>query len=157
MKVAIVSDSHDNIFYIKKFLEDLKKREVDLIFHLGDIISPFAAKEFLNSGKKIVAIYGNNDGELRGLSSLLDIEKFPRKIEQEGKNIFLYHDPVFDEKNLKGVDFLFYGHTHKTFYKKVENTLILNPGELCGYLAGFSTYVTLDLNNPVPLFHRLSK
>ncbi len=156
MKIALVSDSHDNLYFIRKFLEDVKKRNVDLIIHLGDIISPFSAREFLKAEKKIISIFGNNDGEIKGLSNLLDIKKFPREIEIDGKKIILYHDPNFEEENLKDFDFLFYGHTHKKYYIKKGKTIIINPGELCGYLTSLSTYVTLDLENPAPNFHTLS-
>lgn len=155
MKIALVSDSHDNLYFIKKFLKDVEKRNVDLIIHLGDIISPFSAREFLKVEKKIIAIYGNNDGEQKGLSSLLDIRPFPRELKIENKIIILYHDPIFDEDKLDGIDFLFYGHTHKKYFYKKGNTTILNPGELCGYLTSLSTYITLDLKNPIPHFHTL--
>lgn len=155
MKIALVSDSHDNLSYIRKFLEDVKKRNVDLIIHLGDIISPFSGREFLKAGKKIISIFGNNDGEIKGLSSLLDIKPFPRELKIDGKKIILYHDPLFEEEKLENFDFLFYGHTHKKYYIKKGDTTIINPGELCGYLTSLSTYVTLDLSNPVPHFHNL--
>lgn len=155
MKIAVVSDSHDNLYLIKKFLKDVSKRKVDFIIHLGDIISPFSAREFLKAEKKVIAIYGNNDGEHKGLSSLLDIKPFPRELKIENKIITLYHDPIFDEDKLDEIDFLFYGHTHKKFYYKKGKTTILNPGELCGYLTSLSTYVTLDLQNPIPHFHNL--
>lgn len=153
MKVAVVSDSHDNLAMIKKFLEDLKKRDVDIIFHLGDIISPFAAREFLNIEKQIIAIFGNNDGELKGLKKILDIERPPRKIEISGKKIILYHELY--EENLEEYDYVFYGHTHKKNYTKKGKTLIINPGELCGYLSGHSTYMTVDLEDEKVFFHVL--
>lgn len=155
MKIALVSDSHDNLDKIKKFVKDVKERQVDLIIHLGDIISPFSAREFLKAEKKIISVFGNNDGEIKGLSDLLDIKPFPRELEIDGKKIVLYHDPLFDENKTEPWDFLFYGHTHKKYYIKKGKTTIINPGELCGYLTSLSTYVTLDLSNPVPHFHNL--
>lgn len=155
MKIALVSDSHDNLNFIRKFVSDVKNKKIELIIHLGDIISPFSAGEFLKAEKKIIAIFGNNDGEIKGLSSMLDIKPFPREIEINGKKIVLYHDPLFNEENLWDFDFLFYGHTHKKYFIKRGKTLIINPGELCGYLTSLSTYVTLDLENPVPHFHTL--
>lgn len=155
MKIALVSDSHDNLTLIKRFVEDVKGRGVDLIIHLGDIISPFSAREFLRAEKKIISVFGNNDGEIKGLSNLLDIKPFPRELEIGGKKILLYHDPLFDENKVEPWDFIFYGHTHKKYFIKRGKTLIINPGELCGYLTSLSTYVTLDLKNPVPHFHNL--
>jgi len=39
-----------------------------------------------------------------------------------------------------------YGHTHKLDIHQDGKTLIINPGESCGYLTGHSTAVILDPN-----------
>ena len=40
---------------------------------------------------------------------------------------------------------LIYGHTHKPDVKKVENALIVNPGETGGWTTGKSTVAIIDL------------
>jgi len=56
------------------------------------------------------------------------------------------HEPYLLESVAQsGVyDFVFYGHTHEVDIRKVGNTLIVNPGESCGYLTGKATVVLLD-------------
>ena len=41
---------------------------------------------------------------------------------------------------------IIYGHTHEKQIKKEENTLIVNPGECCGYLTGNPTIAIVDLD-----------
>jgi hypothetical protein len=43
-----------------------------------------------------------------------------------------------------GYDIIIHGHTHeaKTYHK--GRTLVINPGEACGYLTGKPTIATLD-------------
>ena len=42
-------------------------------------------------------------------------------------------------------DIILSGHTHSLSNKKLENgILVINPGELCGYLTGKSTFAIID-------------
>ena len=38
MKIAVISDIHGNLEAMNRVLEDIKKRNIDKIFCLGDII-----------------------------------------------------------------------------------------------------------------------
>ncbi len=42
--IGILSDSHDNLDAIKKAVNLLNKKKVDLVIHAGDLISPFTAQ-----------------------------------------------------------------------------------------------------------------
>lgn len=42
------------------------------------------------------------------------------------------------------VDGVFYGHTHRLLIDRIGDRILLNPGEVCGYLTGRSTVVILD-------------
>ncbi|HLD30045.1 MAG TPA: metallophosphoesterase family protein, partial [bacterium] len=42
-------------------------------------------------------------------------------------------------------DLIIYGHTHKIDTRKEGKTLVINPGELGGWLTGRKTFVILDL------------
>jgi hypothetical protein len=41
-------------------------------------------------------------------------------------------------------DVVVYGHTHKAEIYRNGKTLVVNPGEVCGYLSGKSTIALLD-------------
>ncbi|MEM3980825.1 MAG: YfcE family phosphodiesterase, partial [Ignisphaera sp.] len=64
MKLGIMSDSHDNLPAIDKALKVFRDQDVDLLIHLGDIISPFALSKVLEFPAKIIIVTGNNDGDL---------------------------------------------------------------------------------------------
>jgi len=144
----IISDSHDNIPNVVKFIEIAKERGVTHLFHLGDIVSPFLARYFLIDGIKFFGIFGNNDGE-----KLFLMEKFQKKLhnqpyekEESGYRIFLMHEPYALTPAIKSqlYDFVFYGHTHKIDIRTEGRTLVINPGESCGYLTGKATAVILN-------------
>ena len=39
-----------------------------------------------------------------------------------------------------------YGHTHKAEVYESGRTLVVNPGEVCGYFSGKSTVALLDMD-----------
>ena len=63
-KIAVLSDIHGNSEALKALFKDLDKREVDLIFNLGDILygplDPMGTFELLQS-RNIISISGNQD------------------------------------------------------------------------------------------------
>lgn len=92
MRVAIMSDSHDNIWNMRKAVEIVKGRQAGLLIHCGDFIAPFMLKELDLAGIPVHGVFGNNDGDqytltrmafsmlnnitLHGLSGQVDIEGF---------------------------------------------------------------------------------
>jgi len=151
MKVAIISDTHDNLPNVRSLVKKLKNEKVDLILHAGDIVAPFTLKEF--RGFKLYFVFGNNDGErklLRETSRKLGfiaLEDFG-SLEIDGKKFALIHGK--DEEVVVALcksglyDVVVRGHTHKHEVKRVNGTLLINPGEVCGYLFGEATYVIYD-------------
>ncbi len=66
-KIAIISDIHGNIAALEKVVEDLKPRNVDCIFNLGDHISgPLWPKETIQylMKQEWTQIMGNHDRQL---------------------------------------------------------------------------------------------
>ena len=159
MKIGIVADTHDNIPKIEKAVKVLKENNVSFVFHCGDIVSPFSAKRFSEFGNNFISVFGNNDGEKWLLSKVIKsfagtIEEGPLKFSVENKKILLLHGYREVDMTLEIVnslvesghyDIILYGHTHKIDIRKVKETTIINPGEVCGYLTNKSTLVILDL------------
>ncbi len=154
MKIAVISDTHDNKSAIIEAFRKIEAKGIRLTFHLGDIISPFVS-DFIREvySGDLVAILGNNDGEKFFLKKKFEINGFelkelkPVKMELEGRKILLMHEPVEVDSLAKSGDFdiILYGHLHKIDRRKVGNTLILNPGEACGYLTGKRSFAVIDL------------
>ncbi len=153
MKVGIISDTHDNLVMIKRAVEEFKKRGVSLVLHAGDHISPFTPTIWRDLGKEVLAVFGNNDGDRENLekrfSFIGKIYPSPKELEVGGKRIYIMHEPDFVEDALKSskYDIIVYGHTHRKKVYRSGNTLVINPGEGCGWITGEATAMVLDLED----------
>lgn len=151
MILGILSDTHDHIPNLKKALDLFKTREVEHILHAGDMVSPFNVFPFKKAGIPVTAVYGNNEGEWLFLDRLFkevgEIKKGPIEIELGGKKIALMHEPVYLSTLTTSGDFslVVYGHTHAPEIEK-RKALLVNPGEVCGYLTGKATAAVCDLD-----------
>lgn len=159
MRIAVISDSHDHKDNILKAVSIINKTDVKALIHCGDFISPFVRRWFdeLNNDIKnnFFGVFGNNDGEKvhlrRVLGEICDIVQNGLEliIELGGKKIFAAHFPKPETlealASSKKFDIILSGHTHEIENKKLENgVLVVNPGELCGYLSGRSTFAIID-------------
>ncbi len=146
MKIGIVADSHDNIPMIRKAVEVFNARKVDYVLHAGDYVAPFAVKEFLRAEARLIGVFGNNDGEKKGIGKLCgDVYKPPYSIVLGGEKILLTHDISSLKQELRDTsDIVIFGHTHKPEIVK-EKPLYINPGECGGWLSGKGTVSILDL------------
>ena len=145
MKIGIISDTHDDVDNINKAIDIFHENKVETVIHAGDIVSPPMIKEFQRLTKNNVqffGVFGNNDGERKGLERMFDsiggkLLGETGKIEIDGLKIGIYHgtDPKKKEKmiNSNKFDVFICGHTHKRFpenekIKKIGKTIVLNPG-----------------------------
>jgi len=154
MLIGLISDTHDNLPEIEKAINYLNTAGVKLVLHAGDYCAPFTITKFKELNCKFVGVFGNNDGDQELLKKRFDetqnCEAHGRfaQIDIEGYKIALLHG---DETELllaliysKNFNAVIYGHTHNRNIEQHENTLIINPGELCGYLTGKATLALLN-------------
>ena len=159
MLVAVVSDSHDNVWAVDKAVEKLLSLGAELFIHLGDIVAPFTLRRFAEAGvKKLEAVFGNNCGERPGLLEAARqqgwrIGDWPRVLGLGEKRVVLIHGagPPEETRRLAEAlaasrlyDAVLYGHTHRVDKRYINGVLVLNPGELCGCLTGKRTAALLD-------------
>ncbi|MFX1304678.1 MAG: metallophosphoesterase [Promethearchaeota archaeon] len=160
MKIAVMSDTHDHMNNILKAVSIINERNVDVLIHCGDYVAPFVKKWFdgLNESikKKFYGVFGNNDGEKLFLKQNLgQICEFAQNgneliMELGGKRIFASHMPRQETidalANSGRFDIILSGHTHSLSNKKLDNgVLVINPGEVCGYLTGKATFAIIDI------------
>ncbi len=150
MRIGVVADSHDNLPKVEKVFKKINEEKIDFVIHLGDYVSPFTIRKIreIYSGK-LIGVFGNNDGDKILLSKIFDIYKWeiyepPKFIEIEDKKFLLFHSLPDFEKIEFNIDYILFAHTHRVYIKK-GNCTLLNPGELCGYLTGNSTFLILDI------------
>jgi len=153
-----LSDSHDNRENILKAISIINDKGVDALIHCGDYIAPFVKLWFdkLNESikKNFYGVFGNNDGDRLYLTQTLgQICEFAKNgheliIELGGKRIFASHMPkqeTIDALADSGkFDIILSGHTHSMVNKKHNDVLIVNPGELCGYLTDKPTFAIVN-------------
>ena len=145
MKIAIISDTHDNWANFKKAIEWISNppaggEKIPLILHCGDISS----EETIDDAKKA---FGGEIKFVRGNADF-GVQDLPDKMEVEfnGKKIAFVHFPNEAKKLAQSgkYDLVFYGHTHRPWDEKIGETHMINPGELAGqfYKPTFAIYDT---------------
>lgn len=152
MIIGLISDTHDNMPYIKKAVEKLKEERVKLVLHAGDYISPFTAKPYAELPVPMIGVFGNNCAETEHLKRVYsevgcDIRGYFTEVEADGLKIALFHGHRKEdvEKAQNGDnDVVVSGHFHKSSIKEENGKLWVNPGELCGYLYGTNSIGFLD-------------
>jgi len=160
LRIGLMSDSHDNLPYIDKALRAFMKRDVEFLLHLGDVVSPIAFMRVVQVPVRVYLITGNNDGDVAQLKSIgmkagaTIREKFA-VINIEGRRIAAFHgfgDAVETLELAKALALskqfyaVFYGHTHELKVESIDGVLVVNPGEVCGYLTGKHTVAIVDLD-----------
>lgn len=152
--IGLIADTHDNLPLIDKAVTRLNEEKVEIVLHAGDYVAPFVVPRFKNLNAKLIGVFGNNDGDREMLKKRfseyegLELRGNFAAITVEGLRIALLHG--HEEELLKalissqGFDVIVHGHTHKAEIRKEGKTLIVNPGEVCGYLTGKSTIALLD-------------
>lgn len=145
MKIGLIADTHDNLPKLRKALAAFAMRKCEAIVHAGDVISPFAAKALMQPRLPVLAVYGNNDGERKGLAELIPgICDGPRLVELGGRKILVAHSIAqVADPGASGADLVVVGHTHVAEIQRAR-PLVVNPGECGGWLYGKSSVAVLD-------------
>ena len=151
--IGAMSDTHDNLPMMRKAIDQMNRAEVSIVLHPGDITSPFTPKMFSELRAPMVVTFGNNDAEKEVLRRRFsevgkEVRGIFAEVEAASSRIALTHG---DEPDLLNslIKSQFYhivvcGHTHQAKSYVSGATVVVNPGEVCGYLTGESTIATID-------------
>lgn len=142
MRIAIISDTHDNLANLKRAIFWIKKEKIEVLIHCGDIFKPETLKEGLKEYLgKIYIIFSEADASFSKIpeDSFEDLPKSKvfeesGQIKIDGKKIAFCHFPEI-ARNLaesQKYDLVFYGHTHKPWEEKIGKTKLVNPGNAAG-------------------------
>jgi putative phosphoesterase len=153
MLVGLIADTHDYLPMVDKAIKKLNDEDVGLVLHAGDYVAPFVIPRFKALKAKLIGVFGNNDGDRELLRKRFNENNFDirgnfAEVSVDSVKIALLHGS--DEELLKSLinsesfNIIVHGHTHKAEVYSKGKTLIVNPGEACGYLTGKSTIAVLN-------------
>lgn len=139
MKYLVFSDLHGSYEYANKIIEKFNELNCDKLLCLGDVLyhgprndlpndyNPKKVISLLNEySDKFTCVKGNCDAEVDQM--VLDFEiqdSFEFKVNNVEYLLVHGHHLDFDGNENKVV---IYGHTHIYDYKKVNDTIYVNPG-----------------------------
>lgn len=152
MLLGVISDTHDRMPVIKQAVALFNERKVAAVLHCGDFVAPFALLPFMELKCPFYAVFGNNDGEREGLKKLFaangwTLNDRPWSFALLGYMITMLHEPTLVKKLVSegSEDLIVNGHTHEPRFEKNKKTMVVNPGEACGWVKGISTIAFVDM------------
>ncbi|NPA25983.1 MAG: metallophosphoesterase [Chloroflexi bacterium] len=162
MRIAVLSDTHDNLWALAQALPEL--RQADVLLHAGDWVAPFTLQRLADGFPKAIhGVFGNNDGERRGLSAFaarydhVHLYGDFALLDLAGYRVAITHYPELARALAQSPrwDLVVYGHDHQAHEERVGTTLLLNPGELFGGLTGRSTWARVDTETGRVTWHEV--
>ncbi|MCB1865857.1 MAG: metallophosphoesterase family protein [Chromatiales bacterium] len=159
MKVAIVSDSHDNIPLLARALADAHAMGAETVLHCGDVVAPSTLAAVTDVGLPIHVIHGNNTGDLVVMSRMaarrdraITFHGQDAELELGGRRIFLVHYPHYARAMCATGDWdlVCCGHSHVPGIEQLPNlkggkTTLVDPGTVGGAGGAAATWVFGDL------------
>jgi putative phosphoesterase len=150
MRIAVLSDIHDNIWKLETLLSGLV--DADVLICCGDLCSPFTLRQIADGFQGPVhLVFGNNDGDKWLLTTVahkaghVTLHDTFFEAEWGGRSVATVHFPdlgrALAASNKYSV--VLYGHDHKQITERIGKTWLVNPGEVMGRF-GRSTYAIYD-------------
>jgi putative phosphoesterase len=149
MKIAILSDVHDNIWKLEALLAGL---EADSLVFCGDFCAPFTLAQIAEGfAGPIHVVFGNNDGDQFLLARVasnfahVTLHGLFADLELDGRRVAVVHYPDIGRALALAncYDLVCHGHSHERVVERAGSTLRVNPGEVMGRL-GSSTFALYD-------------
>jgi putative phosphoesterase len=149
MRVAILSDIHDNIWKLEAALEEMR---ADVLLFCGDFCAPFTLRQLAEGfAGPVHVVFGNNDGDQLLLCRVaaeydhVSLHGEFAELELDGRRVAVTHYPEIAEAFASGdrFDLVCHGHNHERIIERRSETMLVNPGEVMGRL-GTATYAVYD-------------
>ena len=139
MRIAVISDIHDNLWNLAAAMTSIK-RETDVLLCCGDLCSPFVVDELAKFERDVHIVFGNNDADLYRItvkaSKTPNVRVYGELFEQtfDNKRIAMNHfDYLAKPIARSGVyDVVCFGHNHELEVTSYGACLGINPGPIMG-------------------------
>lgn len=160
MKVGLIGDTHDHVIRIRESVSILNRAQVEIVIHVGDYCSPFAVRELEKLDAPLHGITGNNDGDIfqiqrafAEIGARLEAQWWETRLGP--RRALVMHEPrgIVDVAAGGEYDLIVYGHTHERDEQRVGDALVVNPGEVCGWLGGIGSLAIYDTGDHEVTFH----
>jgi hypothetical protein len=153
MRVGLLADTHDRLPAITALLKRMSESGVTMVLHAGDYCAPFALAPYIDAQMAVAGVYGKNDGDREGLKAkaaqgiAVELFESPHSFQIGGRRVLVVHDiGDVQERSIEGHEVVVHGCTHRAERRRAGETLIVNPGEGCGWLYGSPRAAILDLD-----------
>ena len=143
MKIGILSDSHFKSDYTKEVITLLKEKGCQYLIHAGDLCIEKNLQLLKESALPYVSVFGNNDRNLVSISHKYVIKQEPYYFKIKDITFKLMHMPYHLTPD---ANIVIFGHTHMFECEYKNNTLFLNPGEVCAREKPLIECVLLEIN-----------
>jgi putative phosphoesterase len=137
MRIAVISDIHDNLWNLAAAIEHVSAA-AEVLVCCGDLCSPFVMDLLARFPGQVEIVFGNNDADLfritRKSSARVRVHGEFFETELDGKKVAVHHfDYVARPIAASGLyDIVCYGHNHNFSVTRVGRTLAINPGPIMG-------------------------
>jgi putative phosphoesterase len=138
MRLAIISDIHDNLWNLAAAMQVI--RSADVLLCCGDLCSPFVIDELAAFPQQVHVVFGNNDADLYRITSkaakkpncAVHGEFFQDSF--DGRRLAMNHFDYLARPIAKSGDYdvVCFGHNHEFEVGRQDTTLLINPGPIMG-------------------------
>jgi len=144
IKIAVFSDSHRRVDLTAQAIRYLKNKGASYIIHAGDLEVQENLQLLDDTKLPYVSVFGNNDMRLISIQDQYNIYKEPYYFKIEDITFKLMHLPFYmaPDSNI-----IISGHTHIFEHQYTNNTLFLNPGEICAREKNLTECVLLSITD----------
>jgi putative phosphoesterase len=150
MRIAVVSDTHNNLRNVTRIVELVNAAGVERVVHTGDITQAKTLEVLARLHAPLVGVYGNNDERetIAPVAARLAMQLVEGSLSFEagGRRIGVIHDPYDIDGELLGAhDLVLHGHNHRLVLERRAGALLFNPGECAGMMDGHNAVGVVDL------------
>lgn len=156
MRLAILSDIHDNLWNLRTAIDYVTG--ADVLICCGDLCSPFVMDQLARFPGQVNIVFGNNDADLfritRKSSERVRVHGEFFETVLDGRKVAVNHfDYIARPIAESGLyDVVCFGHNHEFGVTRAGRSLAINPGPIMGakfpggqWTDCASTFVVLDL------------
>jgi len=156
MKIAVISDIHDNLSNLDKVLRYCRENNIEKIICLGDFGTELTLDKLAEFEGEVFTVLGNMDeghvdyNKIKNKHQNCQVWETYGEVELGSLKIGFTHKPedaylkINEQRNY--FDIYFHGHTHKPWEENFQGTRLVNPGNVANQFYP-PTFAVLNTEN----------